>query len=95
MTLRIANDKCTKCGACAWECPVSAVVPGMNGPSIREDVCTECYGHYPDAQCHVACKFAAIEVVEEPIETLARRYEARAGGRLSTAVFAWRRASPR
>ena len=36
------NDDCIKCGACASECPVSAISEGDTKYVIDADVCIEC-----------------------------------------------------
>lgn len=41
MAYKISND-CIKCGACAAECPVSAISEGNDTYVIDKDVCVEC-----------------------------------------------------
>jgi len=36
------SDDCIACGACAAECPVSAISEGETKYSIDPDVCIEC-----------------------------------------------------
>ena len=36
------TDACIKCGACAAECPVSAISEGEDTYVIDKDVCVEC-----------------------------------------------------
>ena len=36
------TDACIKCGACAAECPVSAISEGEDSYVIDKDVCVEC-----------------------------------------------------
>ena len=36
------SDECIKCGACAEECPVSAISEGDDKYVIDADVCVEC-----------------------------------------------------
>ena len=41
MAFKISSE-CIKCGACAAECPVSAISEGNDTYVIDKDVCVEC-----------------------------------------------------
>ncbi len=58
ITIRIVEDKCTGCTACARVCPVNAIAGEVKKPhEIDPDVCTRC------GLCIETCNFDAIEVV--------------------------------
>ena len=38
----IINDSCVSCGACADQCPVSAIVEGDGKYEINADLCIDC-----------------------------------------------------
>lgn len=39
---RIIGSECTKCGACAQECPVDAISEGEDQYLIDPEVCIDC-----------------------------------------------------
>jgi len=49
------SDECISCGACADECPVSAISEGEDKYVIDPDVCTDC------GSCVEVCPVGAIE----------------------------------
>ncbi|RKY82194.1 ferredoxin [candidate division KSB1 bacterium] len=49
------NDECISCGACADECPVSAISEGEDKYVIDPDACTDC------GACVEVCPVGAIE----------------------------------
>lgn len=51
----VINDGCISCGACASECPVSAISEGANHYEIDADVCVDC------GACEAACPTGSIE----------------------------------
>ena len=42
MAYKIDSDTCISCGACAGECPVSAISEGDSAYLIDADTCIEC-----------------------------------------------------
>jgi ferredoxin len=42
MAYKIDSDACISCGACAGECPVSAISEGDGAYVIDADTCIEC-----------------------------------------------------
>ena len=75
----IINDDCINCGACAVECPTSAIFEPaktriFNGEIIEplsyehffivEDICDHCSG-LNEIQCISVCPMDAIKSVEE------------------------------
>ena len=58
ITIRIIEDKCTGCTACARVCPVNAIAGEVKKPhEIDPNICTRC------GLCIETCNFDAIEVV--------------------------------
>ena len=47
------NDNCVKCGACAAECPVSAITEGDDKYVIDADTCIGC------GNCAAVCPVSA------------------------------------
>ena len=47
------SDECISCGACAAECPVSAISEGNGKYNIDVDTCVEC------GACAAACPVGA------------------------------------
>ncbi len=50
-------DRCTSCWACESVCPTRAIYADKNRGHfmIKENLCTECQGHYAEAQCASIC----------------------------------------
>lgn len=48
------NDECIACGACAGECPVSAISDGGEKYVIDPDTCIDC------GACEATCPVSAI-----------------------------------
>ena len=48
------NDSCISCGACAAECPVSAISEGDGKYEINADACVDC------GTCAGSCPVGAI-----------------------------------
>ncbi len=66
----LITEECINCGACARECPNTAIYAGgerwmldeTSGAALREDIfyivpekCTECVGLHDREQCAVVC----------------------------------------
>lgn len=54
MALTITND-CINCDMCEPECPNKAIYLGTEVYEIDANKCTECVGHYDEAQCVTVC----------------------------------------
>ena len=67
MSYKITDD-CTLCGSCEEECPNKAITqPDPDSIFIiAKDKCTECVGHFTEAQCVSVCPSDA--VVLDPAE---------------------------
>lgn len=58
ITFKIDKEKCKRCGACARNCPVKAIVGNRDIPyEIRQEICVKC------GACKRNCKFNAIDIV--------------------------------
>jgi ferredoxin len=68
------DEKCITCGACEWECPTNAILPGDPRPIVEAAACTECYGFFGESQCVVVCPADAISVAPEPVAVLESRF---------------------
>jgi ferredoxin len=90
MSVQITN-RCVSCGACIWECPANAIIPGAPTPVVLAERCTECYGHFGESQCIVVCPASAIDVISEDESALAERYEQLYGEPPSRDVWIWTR----
>lgn len=66
----LITEECINCGACARECPNTAIyeggqpweLDGVAHPPLREDIyyivpdkCTECVGFFDQEQCAAVC----------------------------------------
>ena len=49
------TDECINCDVCEPECPNDAIYMGDEIYEIKPDLCTECHGHYDEAQCIDVC----------------------------------------
>lgn len=90
MSVRII-ETCVTCGACVWECPNEAIAPGDPRPVVDENLCTECYGFFGEAQCIVVCPVDAIVVTPEPVEKLVDRFYYIHPNRQAQDTWIWRR----
>ena len=78
MALKI-NDLCVNCDVCEPACPNQAIRMGEEIYIIDPARCTECVGHFDEAQCVMVCPVECIdpdpdfvETEEELLEKLAR-----------------------
>ena len=67
MALRI-DATCINCDMCDPECPNEAITLGAEIYEIDPDKCTECVGHYDEAQCVAVCPIDCIDPDPEHIE---------------------------
>ena len=51
----LITDECINCDVCEPACPNQAIVQGELIYEIKNDRCTECVGHFPEAQCVSIC----------------------------------------
>jgi ferredoxin len=63
MALLIEED-CINCDMCEPECPNEAISMGAEIYEINADKCTECVGHYDEAQCVNVCPIDCI--IQDP-----------------------------
>ncbi|MDE2149871.1 MAG: YfhL family 4Fe-4S dicluster ferredoxin [Gammaproteobacteria bacterium] len=54
MALKI-TDECSNCDVCEPACPNRAISQGPLIYEIDPALCTECVGHFDEAQCRVLC----------------------------------------
>ena len=54
----IISDDCISCGACAEECPVSAISEGDGKYVVNADECIDC------GACEAACPVGAIKAAD-------------------------------
>ena len=51
MAYKIVGSQCTGCSACEPECPNQAIYEKNGVFYIKPEKCTECIGHFDEAQC--------------------------------------------
>ena len=68
MALKI-NDLCVNCDVCEPACPNQAIRMGEEIYIIDPDRCTECVGHFDEAQCVMVCPVECIDPDPEFVET--------------------------
>lgn len=51
----LIEDDCINCDMCEPECPNQAITMGEEVYEIDPSLCTECIGHYDEAQCVAVC----------------------------------------
>ncbi|MEY3661165.1 MAG: hypothetical protein RLZZ169_1991 [Pseudomonadota bacterium] len=75
MALLITSD-CINCDVCEPVCPNQAISMGPSIYQIDPQRCTECVGHFEEAQCVTVCPVACIPKdpahVESEAELLAK-----------------------
>lgn len=63
------TDECINCDVCEPVCPNNAIYEGEEIYEINPGLCTECVGHYDNAQCVEVCPVDCILVNPEHQET--------------------------
>jgi ferredoxin len=63
------TDECINCDVCEPVCPNNAIYEGQEIYEINPDLCTECVGHYDNAQCVEVCPVDCILVNPDHRET--------------------------
>ena len=63
------TDECINCDVCEPVCPNNAIYEGQEIYEINPDLCTECVGHYDNAQCVEVCPVDCILVNPDHPET--------------------------
>lgn len=74
----LITDECINCDVCEPECPNEAIYQGDEIYEIDPAKCTECVGHYDEAQCVEVCPVECIPFDpkhEETREELLAKYE--------------------
>lgn len=65
----IITDECINCDVCEPECPNEAIFMGEEIYEIDWTKCTECVGHYDEAQCVEVCPVDCIPKDDNHEET--------------------------
>ncbi|MFA5685477.1 MAG: YfhL family 4Fe-4S dicluster ferredoxin [Lysobacteraceae bacterium] len=68
MALRI-SDLCINCDVCEPACPNDAIAQGETVYEIDPARCTECVGHFDEAQCVIVCPVECIDLDPAQPET--------------------------
>ena len=55
------TDECINCDVCEPECPNDAISQGTEIYVIDPAKCTECVGHFDEAQCVAVCPVECID----------------------------------
>jgi ferredoxin len=63
------TDECINCDVCEPVCPNNAIYEGQEIYEINPGLCTECVGHYDNAQCVEVCPVDCILVNPDHRET--------------------------
>ena len=63
------TDECINCDVCEPVCPNNAIYEGEEIYEIKPNLCTECIGHFDNAQCVEVCPVDCILVNPEHQET--------------------------
>ena len=75
MALKITHE-CINCDVCEPVCPNHAISQGIEIYEIDPDLCTECVGHFEEAQCVQVCPVNCIPLdpdrVESPEQLMAK-----------------------
>jgi ferredoxin len=65
----LITDECINCDVCEPECPNQAISQGAEIYEIDPVRCTECVGHFSEAQCVAVCPVDCIIVNSVHVET--------------------------
>ena len=65
----LITDECINCDVCEPECPNQAIAQGAEIYEIDPSRCTECVGHFDEAQCVAVCPVDCIVVNAQHVET--------------------------
>ncbi len=68
MALKITHE-CINCDVCEPVCPNHAISQGAEIYEIDPDLCTECVGHFAEAQCVQVCPVNCIPLDPDHAET--------------------------
>ena len=68
MALKITHE-CINCDVCEPVCPNHAITQGVEIYEIAPDLCTECVGHFTEAQCVKVCPVHCIPLDPAHVET--------------------------
>ena len=68
----LITDECINCDVCEPECPNDAIAQGEDIYEIDPARCTECVGHFDEAQCVAVCPVDCIISHPEHVETRAQ-----------------------
>ena len=68
MALKITHE-CINCDVCEPVCPNHAISQGPEIYEIDPDLCTECAGHFAEAQCVKVCPVNCIPLDPDHAET--------------------------
>ncbi|MGH8441594.1 MAG: YfhL family 4Fe-4S dicluster ferredoxin [Nevskiaceae bacterium] len=68
MALKITHE-CINCDVCEPVCPNHAISQGPEIYQIDPDLCTECVGHFTEAQCVKVCPVNCIPLDPDHAET--------------------------
>ena len=63
------TDRCINCDLCEPECPNDAISLGEEIYEIDPAKCTECVGHYDQAQCVAVCPVDCIPFNPDVVES--------------------------
>ena len=68
MALKITHE-CINCDVCEPVCPNHAISQGPEIYEIDPELCTECVGHFAEAQCVQVCPVNCIPLDPDRAET--------------------------
>ena len=68
MALKITHE-CINCDVCEPVCPNHAITQGVEIYEIDPDLCTECVGHFTEAQCVKVCPVNCIPLDPAYVES--------------------------